>query len=202
MKHTRRTRVRFSRRKYDGIQVHTNISSNLLTTYTQFRPKFHNHLVLPLKAVTLPPPPPKTKLVIFTLYIRMYIHNLYLFILFIYSSQTRRSINLKKSEEWIHFDRIVTCWGTGPLLNTKCDVFTVLETPFGLLLVLFTTSLVAATITYAMWRELGWLRLHFLVDSWSFAADLIWLFVSDRPWFLCSDVASLIFPRLLLTALK
>jgi hypothetical protein len=45
-----------------------------------------------------------------------------------------------------------------------------------------------------MWRELGWLRLHFRVDSWSFAADLIWHFVSDQPWFLCSDVTSLISP--------
>jgi hypothetical protein len=35
-----------------------------------------------------------------------------------------------------------------PLLNTKCDMFTVLVTPFGLLLLLFTTSLVVTTISF------------------------------------------------------
>jgi hypothetical protein len=39
--------------------------------------------------------------------------------------------------------------------------------------VLFTTSLVVTTITFTIWRDLGWLRLYFRVDSWSFAA-LIW----------------------------
>jgi hypothetical protein len=70
--------------------------------------------------------------------------------------------------------------------------------------VLITTSLVVTTITFRVWRELGWVRLHFRVDSWSFVADLtprfwsaclvplIWRFVSDRLWFLWSAVASLI----------
>jgi hypothetical protein len=52
-------RASISRRKYEDIQVDPNISSDLLTTYTQLRPKFRNHLDLPLKAVTSSPPPRK-----------------------------------------------------------------------------------------------------------------------------------------------
>jgi hypothetical protein len=102
---------------------------------------------------------------------------------------------------------IVTCWG---FLTTSehqmWRVYGYWRRRSDCYFVLFTTSLVVTTITFTMWHLLGWLRLHFRVDSWSFAADLIWFFVSDRLWFLCSDVASLIgsfdLPFSLLTALK
>jgi hypothetical protein len=101
MKHL--TRARSSRRKYDDKQVRPNISTNLLTTYTQIRPKFHNHLVLPLKGVTTlpPPPPPKTTICYIYVIIRMYIYThtqLCTFLLYssFYSPQIRKIINLKK----------------------------------------------------------------------------------------------------------
>jgi hypothetical protein len=56
-------------------------------------------------------------------------------------------------------------------------------------------------ITVPMRHELGWLltlahcllRLHFLVDTWPFAADLIWLLGSGLlPWFIWSDSSVLV----------
>jgi hypothetical protein len=70
----------------------------------------------------------------------------------------------------------------------------VLETPFRLLLSFIYDFTSRHYNTFTMWRELGWLRVHFRVESLSFAAELIWLFVSYWPWFHWSDVASLIGP--------
>jgi hypothetical protein len=46
--------------------------------------------------------------------------------------------------------RIYSCWDCGAtnVAPSYCDVFTVLKTPFGLLLLSFTTSLVVTTITF------------------------------------------------------
>jgi hypothetical protein len=84
---------------------------------------------------------------------------------------------------------------TNRIIILYCDMFVLLETPFGLLLLLFTTSLVVTTIAFTMCAP------HFRVDSWSWLVLwllaswlLLWFWpcVSDRLCFLCSDVACLI----------
>jgi hypothetical protein len=45
-------RARNIQKKYEDIQVYTAICTNFLTAYTQLKFETHNHLVVPLKAVT------------------------------------------------------------------------------------------------------------------------------------------------------
>jgi hypothetical protein len=100
-------------------------------------------------------------------------------------------------------------FGYWPLLNTKCDVFTVLKTPFGLLFLFiydFTSSY------YNYFHNVAWTRLTASsLPCWFFilvgpliagflAAALIWLF--DLLWRCVSDQLLWSARHLFLTALK
>jgi hypothetical protein len=81
---------------------------------------------------------------------------------------------------------IVICWGTWSLLNTKMWRARVLETPFGLLLLLFTTSLVVTTITFYNVRSSLPCWFFILVDPliltlplWLSLVPLLWRCVFD-----------------------
>jgi hypothetical protein len=68
---------------------------------------------------------------------------------------------------------IVTCLRSWPLMTTKRDVLAYWRRRSDCYFVLSTISLVVTTITFKMWRELGWLRLHFRVDSLSWLVLLL-----------------------------
>jgi hypothetical protein len=93
-------------------------------------------------------------------------------------------------------------YGLWPLLTTKRDVFGYWRRRSHCCFILFTTSLVVSTVSFysTMRRELGWLRLHFRVVSWS--CLILWLLASWLLlWSLVYLISLFVSDRLLWSAL-